>query len=135
MIKLTVFFEDPFWIGIFEKTEGGSLEICKVVFGQEPKDYEVYMFILGRFNKLKFSKPLKIEKYDETKINPKRMQRKIKKAVLENGIGTKAQQAIKLDFEKNKAERKLIKKEKRELLEAEKYQKKLEKKKQKKKGH
>lgn len=39
--KLTVYFEDPFWVGVFERVEGGKLPVCKVTFGAEPKDYEV----------------------------------------------------------------------------------------------
>ncbi len=40
-VKLTVFFEEPFWVGVFERTEGGRLSACKVTFGAEPKEYEV----------------------------------------------------------------------------------------------
>ena len=40
--KLTVFFEAPFWIGVFERIERRKLSVCKVVFGAEPKDYEVW---------------------------------------------------------------------------------------------
>lgn len=36
---LTVMFEDPFWIGIFERISDGKLSVCKVTFGAEPKDY------------------------------------------------------------------------------------------------
>ena len=39
--KLTVFFEDPFWVGVFERIEDGRLSVAKVTFGAEPKDYEV----------------------------------------------------------------------------------------------
>ncbi len=35
--KLTVFFEEPFWVGVFERTENGKLSVCKVSFGAEPK--------------------------------------------------------------------------------------------------
>ena len=45
--KLTVFFEDPFWVGIFERVESGKLSVCRVVFGSEPKDYEVWEFCAG----------------------------------------------------------------------------------------
>ena len=38
--KLTVFFEEPFWVGIFERIEDGKLSVAKVTFGAEPKDYE-----------------------------------------------------------------------------------------------
>ena len=44
--RLTVFFEEPFWIGVFERISEGKLSVCKVTFGAEPKDYEVYDFIL-----------------------------------------------------------------------------------------
>ncbi len=44
--KLTVFFEEPFWIGVFERIENGKLSAAKVTFGAAPKDYEVYEFIL-----------------------------------------------------------------------------------------
>ena len=42
--KLTVFFEAPFWIGVFERIERRKLSVCKVVFGAEPKDYEVWEY-------------------------------------------------------------------------------------------
>lgn len=135
MIKLTVFFENPFWIGIFEKFEDGKIEVCRVVFGQEPKDYEVYEFTMQNFYKLKFSEPIAIDKSPEIKINPKRMQRKIRKTVEESGIGTKAQQAMKLDYENKKSERKILSKERREKEEQLKFEKRQDKKKQKKKGH
>ena len=41
-ICLTVFFEDPFWVGVFERQAQGELTVCKVTFGAEPKDGEVY---------------------------------------------------------------------------------------------
>ena len=43
---LTVYFENPFWVGVFERIEGGKLSVCKVTFGAEPKDYEVWSFVL-----------------------------------------------------------------------------------------
>lgn len=47
--KLTVFFEEPFWVGVFEKICAGKLSAAKVVFGAEPKDGEVYEFILKKY--------------------------------------------------------------------------------------
>ena len=44
--RLTVFFEEPFWRGVFERISEGKLSVCKVTFGTEPKDYEVYDFVL-----------------------------------------------------------------------------------------
>lgn len=30
--QLTVFFEDPFWIGVFEKIDNGKLSVYKGIF-------------------------------------------------------------------------------------------------------
>ena len=53
--KLTVFFEEPFWVGVFERVSEGNLSVCKVMFGAEPKDYEVYEFVLKNYYQLQFS--------------------------------------------------------------------------------
>lgn len=34
---LTLLFEDPFWIGLYGRTDGGAYEVCKITFGAEPK--------------------------------------------------------------------------------------------------
>ena len=103
--KLTVYFEEPFWVGVFEKIENGMLSVSKVTFGAEPKDYEVYEFILKHFYDLQFSPAVATVVKDVNK-NPKRMQRDIKESLKVNGIGTKSQQALKLQHEQNKQERK-----------------------------
>ena len=53
--KLTVYFEEPFWVGVFEKIEDGKLSVAKVTFGAEPKEYEVYEFVLKYYYRLQFS--------------------------------------------------------------------------------
>lgn len=40
MSQLTVYFDDPFWVGVFERIERDHLETCRVIFGTEPKDKE-----------------------------------------------------------------------------------------------
>ncbi len=39
--SFTVFFEGPFWVGVYERFTDAGLEACKVTFGSEPKVYEV----------------------------------------------------------------------------------------------
>lgn len=75
--KLTVFFEEPFWVGVFERIEDGELSVAKVTFGAEPKDYEVYVFVLKHYYSLQFS-PAVATVVKEVKQNPKRMQRNVK---------------------------------------------------------
>ena len=53
--KLTVYFEEPFWVGVFERIEDGKLSVAKVIFGAEPKDYEVQEYIQKYYFSLKFS--------------------------------------------------------------------------------
>lgn len=31
--QLTVYFENPFWVGFFERVSDGKLSVCKVTFG------------------------------------------------------------------------------------------------------
>lgn len=44
--KLLVFFEELFWVGVFERVSDGKISVCMVTFGAEPKDYEIYDFVL-----------------------------------------------------------------------------------------
>ena len=132
--RLTVFFEDPFWTGVFERCEDGRLSAARVVFGSEPKDYEIYEFILRHFGDLKFS-PAVTEEVKETKRNPKRMQREAKKQMLETGIGTRSQQAIKLQHEQNKKLRQSISREAREAEKDRRFLQKQEQRREKHKGH
>lgn len=113
--RLSILFEPPFWIALYEREAGGNYEVCKITFGAEPKDPEVYDFFLRNFNRLVFSPPLEAGKTAESKTNPKRMQRQIKRATEERSIGTKAQQALRLQQELNKTDRKTHAREEKEL--------------------
>ena len=110
--KLTVYFEEPFWVGIFERIEDGKLSVAKVTFGAEPKDYEVQEYVQKYYFSLKFSPAVDAVAKD-IKRNPKRMQREAKKQMQEIGIGTKSQSALKLQQEQNKQERKVRSQEKK----------------------
>ena len=103
--KLTVYFENPFWVGVFERHADGKLQVCKVVFGAEPKDGEIHDFILSKWNTLVFSEAFADDVLKMKPVNPKRLQRMVKKEVAATGIGTKAQQALKLQYEQGKIER------------------------------
>ena len=132
--KLTVYFEEPFWIGVFERIEDGKLSVSKVTFGAEPKDYEVQEYIQKHYASLKFS-PAVDAVVKDIKRNPKRMQREARRQMQETGIGTKSQQALKLQQEQNKQERKIRSKEKKEAEELRKFEMKQQKKREKHKGH
>ena len=132
--KLTVYFEEPFGVGVFECIENGRLTVAKVTFGAEPKDYEIQEYIQRYYFSLKFS-PAVDTVVKETKRNPKRIKREAKKQMQETGIGTKSQQALKLQQEQNKQERKVRSREKREADQLRMFELKQQKKREKHKGH
>lgn len=132
--SLKVYFEDPFWVGIIERRCENEFFICKITFGAEPKDYEIKEFLLKNYYKLKFSNPVKVAIKEEKKVNPKRMQRKIKKQLSDVGIGTRSQQALKAQYEENKIERKKITREQKEEENERKFLLRQEKRKQKHRG-
>ena len=132
--KLTVYFEEPFWVGIFERIEDGKLFVAKVTFGAELKDYEVLEYVQKYYVSLKFSPAVDTVVKDINR-NLKRMQREARKQMQKTGIGTKSQQALKLQQEQNKQERKIRSKEKKEADELRMFELKQQKKREKHKGH
>ena len=131
---LTVYFDEPFWVGIFERCDNGRLSVCKVTFGAEPKEQEIYEFALRHFTELRFSQEVDI-KQRKTADNPKRRQRNARKQMEHSGVGTKSQQALQMQLEQNKQERK-VKSREQKLAEAERqFALKQQKKREKHKGH
>lgn len=127
---LTILFEAPFWIGLYERLNEGGYSVCKITFGSEPKDYEVYDFILKNWSTLKFSPSLKSDVPIERRVSPKRMQREISAQLKAGGgTGTKAQQALKLQHEQAVRERKALHREKADTEKERQFTLKQEKKK------
>ena len=71
----------------------------------------------------------------DMKRNPKRMQREAKKQMQETGVGTKSQQALKLQQEQNKQECKKRSHQKKEAEKKRMFELKQQKKREKHKGH
>ena len=101
---LTVWFEEPFWVGVFERTDGSRLSAAKVVFGAEPKDYEVYAYVLRHYDELAFSPTVEVAVKAAIR-SPKRQLRDVKKQLAYRGAGTRSQQALSMQREQGKAER------------------------------
>ena len=128
--SLKVFFENPFWVGVFERIEDGKLSVCKVTFGAEPKDYEVLEYVLQHYYELVFSQAIETE-IRQAADNPRNARKQ-----LENmGIGTKSQQALQRQREEMKKERRQISREEREMEAQRRFEMKQAKKKEKKRGH
>lgn len=132
---LTVLFEDPFWIGLFEVTDEEGLHVCKVTFGAEPTGQEIIEFVEKNWHKLKYSEGIETTSTLEIKKSPKRQLREARKQMGSQGIGTKSQQALKMQQERNKVERKQLSKAEREAERQRKFDLRQTKKKEKHKGH
>ena len=131
--KLTVFFEDPFWVGVFERVENDRLSACKITFGAEPRNCEVWAFVLKNYCRLRFS-PAVEAAVRSMPANPKRMQREARKQSLQSGVGTKSQQALQLQREETKLERKIISRAQKEAEKQRRFERKQHKRKEKHRG-
>lgn len=132
--KLTVLFDTPFWVALFERETNGTYEVCRVVFSPEPRDQEVYSYILSHYSRLEFSPAIQTETAPDREINPKRAQRLARKQTLPAAIGTKAQQALQLQREQAKTARRALTREQRDMEEARRYRLRQEKRKEKHRG-
>lgn len=132
--RLQVFFEAPFWVGVFEQVCDGKLSVCKVTFGAEPKDSDIQQFILKHYDMLPFSPAMDYEEKSPKRLNPKRLHREVKKQIANAGIGTKSQQALKLQHQQGKQERKACFRKRQEAEKQFRFELKQQKKKEKHKG-
>lgn len=131
--RLTVFFEEPFWVGVFERQTAGKLTACKVTFGVSPSDGEVYAYFLRNWRTLRFSPPIDGQTVRYVR-NPKRMQRLAGREITQ-GIGTKAQQALQMQREQNKRERLERSRQQKEAEAERRFAIKQQKRREKHKGH
>ena len=133
--SLTILFEDPFWVGLYEREWEGRYEAAKITFGAEPRDCEVYAFLLENWRHLRFSPALTAAGTAERRLSPKRLRRQARQAVENAGIGTRAQQAIKMQREEQKTKRQTENRERRAEEKERQFALRQEKKRQKRRGH
>ena len=72
--RLTVWFADPFWVGVYEREAEGRLEVCRHTFGAEPKDGEVWQWLLSAWRGLDFSPAVEAPRRPSGRENPKALQ-------------------------------------------------------------
>ena len=104
--RLTVWFADPFWVGVYEREAEGRLEVCRHTFGAEPKDGEVWQWLLSAWHR------------------PEK-----------TGAGTKSQQALQLQREARRVERAQRHRQRDAAEEERRFRLRQEKKKEKRRGH
>ncbi|MCH9633597.1 MAG: putative protein YjdF [Chlamydiae bacterium] len=137
-IKITIFYESPYWVGSFERQGQEGFAMARHIFGAEPSDTEIHEFVLTNYAELKFGKPREF-KLIIKRMNPKRLQREVKKEMEKlkktERPSTYAQSYMKEEQEKNKIERKQKAKDHKKNREEKQFSIKQIKKKEKHKGH
>ena len=131
-IGLTVYFEDGFWHGLFEQVYRETYQVCRVTFGQEPKDDEILEILQTQFTQLSFSPETTANQHVKIK-NPKRLQRAVKKQV--NQKVSKSKELLQLQYEERKKISKHQSSVQKQLLKQEKFERKQQKRRDKNKGH
>jgi len=106
-MKLTVYFDGQFWVGVVEVQDGDRVKAGRFVFGSEPKDQEVLSFILNELDAVisRMSQEVIGITLTERKINPKRVARQAAREMSKKGISSFAQEALKMEYEKRKKEK------------------------------
>lgn len=133
--KFTIYFDDPFWVGVYEKQDESGYRVARVVFGSEPTEAELYQFILEKYSQFDFSLPTKLPPQPQRPKNFKRVQREVRQAMQVEGLGTKAQEALKLALTQNKQERRQKTRQERQRSSEADFQRRQEKKQEKHRGH
>ncbi|EJS77894.1 YjdF family protein [Bacillus cereus] len=135
-MDLTVYHDGQFFVGIITCKEKGKLYGARYIFGTEPSDEEVLIFVNGSLLAY-FQDFARCGVEVKEKKRPKNIKRIIRQAAKEINVKrfTKAQEAISLSYELHKQEKKMQSKEKREAEKQRRRLIKIQKAKQKHRGH
>ena len=131
---LTVYHDGQFWVGMFERVEGGKLCACRVVFGAEPSNEEIQELIVKRYRRLRFTEPVAGGSAPKVVANPKRRAREAARKMKRPGPSTKAQQALSDQREAIAEQRKAATREKRDQEKQRRFELRQEKRKLKHRG-
>lgn len=102
-ISLSLFYNGQFFTALLERNDEAGYSVCQKIFAVDPSDYEVKQFVLEAYYSLSFSKPTKGEEaFIKPFKNPKRRQREAANATKNVCASTKAQEALKKQYEINK---------------------------------
>jgi hypothetical protein len=107
-MTFTIFFDPPYWVGVLEEERAGMLYIARHIFGAEPSEQEVLEFVRRDFDSLwaQMTVGIAVETETARRFNPKRLQREVRRTMAAPPLSTKAQEAMRVQIEHNKQERK-----------------------------
>lgn len=134
-VTLSVFHDGQFFTALFERRDARGFSVARRLFRTKPSDNKMLDLIVKGYYGLRFSLPSADGRETGTlAANPKRRQREAAKAACAVCFSTKAQAALKAQFEESKAVAKAERSHQQKRLADEKYALKQLKRKQKHRG-
>jgi len=124
-IQFTIFFEEPFWVGLIEESSGDVVRVGRHVFGAEPSNPEIVDFVLHRLSSVELH-----PSSDSTVTT-----RRLKKALPGNRSPRKSLEIYKAAISVVRAEKKAERRREVARGEEEAFRAKQERKKRKRRGH
>ena len=106
-MKLTVFFDGQFWVGLIEQQTEGGLCAWQHIFGAQPRDEEILAFVNEQLMSVVKSSTVgvSVKGGRRNRINPKRMAREAAREMKAAPVSTQAQEALQAQLEERKRER------------------------------
>jgi hypothetical protein len=138
-MKLTVYYDGHFWVAVIQWQDQGLCRACRYIFGSsEPSDP-----LIAEFSKKEMFSLLKNNAFSasqenldvEERFNPKRMARRVARQMKQKGPGSQAQEALRIEREQHKKERKGFSKLQRDQEQERRYVLRREKARKKQRGH
>jgi hypothetical protein len=137
-MRLTVFYNGQFWVGVLELETSGQVKVARHIFGpSEPSDPEVYAFVMADGLTLleRVQTTVSADVPTRRRINPKRMAREAARELAKPGVSSKAQEALRLELEQRKQQRRTISRSEREAEKERKWELRRAKAKARHRGH
>ena len=132
---LTVCFQPPFWVGLAERWGADGYQVARTVFGAEPTDAQLYQWVLREWHRLEFTAPAPGQRPQHARVNPKRARREAQAAVKARGGSTKAQEALSRQREQQSRAHRAELCRRHQERQAEQFQLRQQKKREKRRGH
>jgi hypothetical protein len=136
-MRLTILFDNPYWIALLEDERDGLLYAARHIFGPEPNDAQVYEFVRHEAGCLLASMTVgvPVDAAETRQVGYKRMIRETKRAMQVRSISTAAQDALRQQIEQNKQERHATSRAERDAEREHKREVALQKAREKHRGH
>ena len=100
--KFILLFEDPFWVGYFERQDENGVQTAKYIFGAEPTNAQLISFSHHDYPHLQFLTSQSCSPSVNSPINYKRRQREIRKQMTSPVNHTHSQEIYQRELEKEK---------------------------------